>query len=70
MKTATLIRLEDEQLAALDALAAQHGKSLAALIRWCVQDALPRLTRKLVSEAGRSNEPTIGTNVPLTPDKA
>lgn len=60
MKTATLVRFEDEQLSALDELSVQHGKSLAALIRWCVTDSLPRLKDKLVADAGRSNEPVAG----------
>lgn len=42
-KTATVIRFTDEQLTVLDTLSVKSGKSIAALVRWCVDKSLPTL---------------------------
>lgn len=50
-KTATLIRFTEEQLAALDALAAKSGQSIASLIRWCLDRSLPTLAANIERNA-------------------
>jgi len=41
------IRLDPDQRAALDALAAKSGQSVAALIRWCIKNSLPVLAENI-----------------------
>jgi hypothetical protein len=57
----TLIRLPEPQRAQLDALAAQSGNSVAALIRWCLDRSLPTLAGNIARNTV-PNESTIDTN--------
>jgi len=51
-----IITLDPAQRAKLDTLAASSGHSVAALIRWCIDNSLPTLAGNIE----RNSVPTIG----------
>jgi hypothetical protein len=59
MKIATRIRFTAEQLAALDALSQRSNQPLAALVRWCVDNSIARLTANIDANLRVPTESTI-----------
>lgn len=62
-KTATVIRFTDEQLTVLDTLSVKSGKSIAALVRWCLDKSLPILAGNIERSLAVPSESTIDTKL-------
>lgn len=63
VKQETKIRFETDTLDKLDALSARSGRSIAALVRWCVDKSLPTLAGNIERSLAVPIESTIDTKL-------